>query len=413
MDLEEPSRGAARDKPVFLLHIPKTGGNTVVAQFLAFLPVEAVWPPPPELVLDEEGLREAARRLPALRFIHGHVEDNLGAHLPPDALRMVTFIRHPVRLAVSHYLYLREKPMNRLHAAAAAMPIDAFYRRFPGMLTEPQSCYLARAMGFPTPGGVPLGPDGVGFALRMLETFAFVGVTERMAESLDAMAEALGLPAFPVGRENAGGASREEAEHCAARLMRDEFLIRLGADFALRRAAEGRLVRWQRGRRRAALAARLAQALAGQAPMPDVVAEAPGLALGFLEGWLPQGWSGEPASSRRYWWTRRRATLLLAAREAAPCTLRLRVVNTMRFDAAAILASADDAPLPVTATLADDGAAVLLDIAVPAAALVSGSAEIALTAPHALPFSELDATIDDHEPRGFAVREFFVRGARA
>lgn len=399
-----------RDKPIFLLHIPKTGGNTVVAQFLSFLPVEAVWPPPPGLVLDAEGMREAALRLPMLRFVHGHADDSLAGHLPLDAFRMVTFLRHPVRLAVSHYLYLRQMPMNRLHAAAAALPVDAFYRRFPGMLSDPQTAYLARALGFPTAPDAPIGPDGVAFALRALAGFDFVGVTERMAESIEAMAEEFGLPLFPVGRENASAASREEAEACAARLMKDEFLMRLGADFALRREAEARLVRWQRGRRRAALAERLDRGLAGRAPMPEVLAEAPGFALGFLEGWLPQGWSGEPASTQRYWWTRQRATLLLAARAPAPCTLRLRVVNTMRFDAAAITAAADGRPLSVAARLDGDGA-VLLDIAVPAAALAHGAAEIALTAPHALPFSELDASIADHEPRSFAVRDFVLQQA--
>src|SRR5690349_15170338 len=59
-----------REKPIFLLHIPKTGGNTIVAQFLSFLPVEAVWPPPPGLVLDADGMKQAASRLSSLRFIH-------------------------------------------------------------------------------------------------------------------------------------------------------------------------------------------------------------------------------------------------------------------------------------------------------------------------------------------------------
>lgn len=412
MDLEDHAPGVVRDKPVFLLHIPKTGGNTIVAQFLSFLPIETVWPPPPGLVLDREGLREAARRLDGLRFIHGHVEDEIGAELPTDALRLITFIRHPVRLAVSHYLYLRQQAANRLHAAASAMPIDVFYRRFPGMIADPQTAYLARAMGYASPLGAPLGAAGVGCALAALDRFAFVGVTERMQESIEAMAEALGLPLFPVGRENTGVASRDEAEHCASRLLRDEFLMGLGADFALRRAAEARLCRWQRGRRRNALAARLALALSGRASMPEVVATAPGLALGFLEGWLPQGWSGEPSRASRYWWTRQRATLLLAARQPVPCRLQLLVVNTMQFDAAAIAASAEEMMLPVSASLAEGGTSVLLDIAIPAEAFAaSGSVEIALSAPQALPFSELDPAIQDHEPRGFAVRDFILSAA--
>ncbi|HYF09120.1 MAG TPA: hypothetical protein VD970_15965 [Acetobacteraceae bacterium] len=410
MDLDASTRPVVRDKPVFLLHIPKTGGNTIVAQFLSHLPIEAVWPPPPALVLDEQGLREAAARLPGLRFIHGHVETGLTTHLPTDALRMVTFVRHPVRLAVSHYLYLRQKPGNRLHAAAMALRIDDFYRRFPGMISEPQTGYLARALGFPISHGAPLGAEGVAFALDALADLDFVGVTERMAESVEAMAETLGLPLFPVGRENAGHAPRTEAEDCAGRLMRDEFLMRLGADFALRRAAEARLAGLQRSRRRDAMAERLLRGLAGQMPMPETIADAPGLALGFLEGWLPQGWSGEPCSAKRYWWTRQRATLLLAAAAPVACTLRLVVVNTMRFDAAAITARVDGRPLAVTASLIEDGGAVALDIAIPAEALMRGSVEIALIPPHALPFSELDPSVPDHEPRGFAVRDFGLHG---
>ncbi len=411
MDLHASAQGSRRDRPIFLLHIPKTGGNTIISQFLGFMPVEAVWPPPPGLVLDDAALAEAARRLPSLRFLHGHVEDGLTRHLPLDALRLVTFVRHPVRLAVSHYLYLRQQPDNQLHAAAAAMSIEQFLRRFPNVATEPQSRYIARALGFPTRPGLALGPAGVGFVLDALERFAFVGVTERMAESIAAMADELGLPLFPVGRENAVRASRDEAEALAARVTRDEFLMQLGADFALRRAAEAWLTRWHRDRRRRFVAARLDQALAGHATMPEVVAEAPGMAVAFLDGWFPQGWSGAPGSACRYWWTRSTATLLVVARAATPCRLRLRVVNTMRFDAAAITAEIDDTALPAAAAFACDGEGIDLTLAIPPAALASGSALITLRAPHALPFSELDPGIDDHEPRGFAVRDFVLETA--
>lgn len=412
MGLKASARADGQDGPIFLLHIPKTGGNTVISQFLSFMPVEAIWPPPPGLVLDEHNLREAARRLASLRFIHGHVEDGLTQHLPTEDLRMVTFIRHPVRLLVSHYLYLRQQTQNRLHAAAAALSIEAFLRRFTAMGNNPQARYLARAMGFPLPPGALFGAEGIGFALRAIERFAFVGVTERMAESCAAMAEEFGLPQFPVGRENAVRASRDEAETLAQRLMREEFLIGLGADFALRRAAEDRLEAWHRTQRQGRLAARLTLALAGRAPMPEVVAEGRGLAVAFLDGWFAQGWSGAPDSACRYWWTRNSASLLLAAARPMGCRLRLRVVNTMCFDPSAITAMAGGESLPVASCAAEDGDGVDLTIAIRPRLLASGSATIKLHAPQALPFSEVDPALDDHEPRGFAVRDIAILPAR-
>ena len=142
--------------------------------------------------------------------------------------------------------------------------------------------------------------------------------------------------------------------------------------------------------------------------MPEVVAQGPGLALAFLDGWFPQGWSGEPGSACRYWWTQNSATLLLVAREPMPCRLRLRVVNTMRFDAAAITAAIEGSALAVAAEIAPGGEGIDLTLDIPPAALGGGSAMITLHAPHALPFSELDASIEDHEPRGFAVRDFAI-----
>ena len=85
---------AADDRPVFFIHIPKTGGNTVVSHFLAFLPVEQVDPFTGVLVTGYgtppgggRGVTEnqSGQAFPAANT-HGHTLPESSLHLPDHLL---------------------------------------------------------------------------------------------------------------------------------------------------------------------------------------------------------------------------------------------------------------------------------------------------------------------------------------
>lgn len=393
------------ERPIFFIHIPKNGGNTVVSHFLSFLPVDQVFPPPPQLTLMDPDFPVARERLPGIRFLHGHVRVPVQKHLPLDQLRIITFLRHPVRRVASHYLYFRYTPELPLHQAARSLDIAAFLRAYPLYCNNPQSRYLTYALGL-RQAAVPLGhADEITRALEMID---FVGVTERMQESLDAMSEHFGMPTFPAQRQNEGRASRDEIEACEAVLRRDEWLMRLGTDLALRQSAELRLDRWQAQRRFARAAASLLAGLRGMAPMPWVVSQREDAALTFLDGWHAQGWVGEARQGNQYWWTTESARLLVASAAGRPLRVRMHVLETMGFDAARIRASVGGQRMRSTAVLADPGVEVTFHIDAATLEANGNAVEVALAGSTASTFAAIDPATGDHMRRSFAVRSITV-----
>ncbi len=395
----------AGDAPVFFIHIPKTGGNTVVSHFLAFLPVEQVFPPPPQLTLMGADFAVARERLPGLRFLHGHVRVPVLNHLPLAQLRLASFIRHPVRLVASHYLYFRHMPELPMHGAAKALGIVDFLRAYPNYGTNPQTRYLTQALGLRRASD-PNEPSDQGAAA--LDRLDFVGVTERMQESLDAMSEHYAIPGFPVQRMNEGRASRDEIEACEDALRRDEWLLRLGADLMLRRAAEERLDLWLARREAARTAAALLGGLQGTRQMPWVLVRQEDAAIAFLEGWHAQGWIGEPRSDNQYWWTSEMARVLVASASGRPVRVRMHVVETMGFDPARIRVAIDGRFLKTTAAPAQPGVELSFIIDAETLKRHGNAVPVRLAGPLSSTFAEVDAATADHRRRSFAMRNMKV-----
>ncbi|MBP0464466.1 hypothetical protein J5Y09_11170 [Roseomonas sp. PWR1] len=372
---------------------------------LAFLPVQEVFPPPPQLTLLGEDFATARERLDTTSFLHGHVRVSLAGLLPLERLRLVTFIRHPVRLVASHYLYFRHMPDLPMHAPAKALGIADFLRAYPQYGVNPQARYLNIALGQPRPVGDEEAPTA---AVSALSRFDFVGVTERMGESLAAMSEHYGLPCFDVGRQNEGKASRDEVEACEAVLRRDEFLARLGADLVLRREAEERLNRWRAERDVARAAAALLAGLKGAGPMPWTLVREADAAVTFLDGWYPQGWVGTPQDSARYWWSAEAARLLVASASPGPLRISIQVVEALGFDAARIRVTAGGRVLPVEAELAEPGIRLTFRIDAALMAARGGALAVSFIGPRSSTFAEHEPATGDHRRRSFAIREVTI-----
>lgn len=397
------------EPPIFFIHIPKTGGNTVVSHLLAFMPVDRVFPPPPELTLVDSQLPRARELLPQLSFLHGHTQHRVAEVLPLDEMRLVTFVRHPVRLVVSHYLHFRHAPELGMHRAAKEFGIAEFIRRFPSFGTNPQARYLARSCGMLAPPSPGATVDMAACGLAALERMAFVGITERMTESLQAMSESFRLPFFEVGRHNEGRASRDEVEACEAVLRQDEFLMRLGADQAMRLEAERRLDNYQLEKRVAALRASLVAGLRGNAAMPWVIARDGLAAVTFIDGWFPQSWLGAPAVDTDHWWTRERPRLLVASLDHRPVLLRMKVIQTLAFPPGEIKAQfGAHSRLPAVESNPDGTAVLTWRIDAQTLRQQEGIVAVTLKAPRLRSFADLDPSLNDFDLRGFAAREITV-----
>jgi hypothetical protein len=292
-----------------------------------------------------------------------------------------------------------------MHAPAKALGIADFLRAYPQYGVNPQTRYLNIAFGQPRPAGEEEAPS---VGATALFRFDFVGVTERMGESLAAMSEHYGLPCIEVGRQNEGKASRDEVEACEAVLRRDEFLARLGADLVLRREAEDRLNRWLSERDVARSAATLLAGLNGSGPMPWVLAREADAAATFLDGWYPQGWVGAPQDATRYWWSAEAARLLVAS--ASPGTLRIsiQVVEALGFDVARIRVTAAGRVLPVETELAEPGIRLTFRIDAALMAARGGALAVSFIGPRSSTFAEHDPAMGDHRRRSFAIREVTI-----
>jgi hypothetical protein len=395
-------------RPPCLVHIPKNGGNTIVSHFLAFLPVDQVFPPPPQLALAGDDLAEAARRLDTLRFVHGHVDRGFHRGLPLDRVRLFTFVRHPIRRLVSHYLYFRYNPMQPLHRAAAELRIDEFVRRFSGFSGNPQVRYLSVALGVGHLAEDGQTVDMLDRGHEALSRMDFVGVTERMGESIEAMSVHYGIPSFPVERKNETVASRDEIEACDALLRRDEFLLRLGADFAMRREAELRLEDTLTDQAVARMRVGLLDGLAGRGPMPWVLDRQGDAAVTFLDGWFPQGWVGAPAVGSEYWWTTEAPRLLVVSAGRRSIGLSFDVVQTVGFDPATVAVMVGTRRLATKVETLPDATRIAFTIDAATLRRGAGAVVVKLKGARTRSFAQIDPASNDYAARSFAARRMVL-----
>jgi len=184
------------ERPLFHLHVPKCGGTSVDTLVLsAFRPGE-VWRL--ELPIGCREWNPAPLRFPCYS---GHVPYHLLTRLPPKAA-VFTFLRDPIDRAMSAYYFYRQFGRDGLLAQKVMaglervcdLPLAEFLRAEP----EVAAAYFGNVqtlMLCPTRPDGPLTRDHLTAATRTLERLAFVGLTERFAESVVALCRRFGWPA--------------------------------------------------------------------------------------------------------------------------------------------------------------------------------------------------------------------------
>lgn len=146
----------------YLLHIPKTGGQTLATRLASAFPADRSCIMQANIDTPEE-LADLVTRYD---FVEGHPA---GGSLSrrPAGLQVLAAVRDPVEQVISHYRHIRREPKLALHKAAVALPPTTFLERFPHVMFNFQARCLVRAFGRPTPQDLVRGEEL--WLLRSLE----------------------------------------------------------------------------------------------------------------------------------------------------------------------------------------------------------------------------------------------------
>jgi Sulfotransferase family len=189
--------------PIYFLHIPKTGGTTFHEFIASQFPESSILP----AHLWRELLRRNPQSICEYSFIWGHFYSYLARYVPCN-LRYITVLRHPIERALSHYGHIIRETSHYLHMRAVSL------RDFGGFLRDPITATavtnfqvrsltasfdpvtIAESMSVPQLDAfelektlettTPSTPDHVcvEHAMHRLKQMCFVGITERMTESV-------------------------------------------------------------------------------------------------------------------------------------------------------------------------------------------------------------------------------------
>lgn len=184
------------DPTIIFLHIGKTAGSTLRQVLSRQLPgsqvmvVRALRRPRGETLADFAALPEAERARP--RLIMGHTV--FGLHeLVPRPCTYMTMLRDPVRLVHSQYRYVRRRPRHRHHDDAMRMSLSEYVES--GIAIEADNSQTRAVCGDVD---TPFGECTEAMLERAIANldrhFAWVGLTERFAESMVLLGRTFGWP---------------------------------------------------------------------------------------------------------------------------------------------------------------------------------------------------------------------------
>jgi hypothetical protein len=191
VDQRRPTKAIRPRDPscLVLMHIPKTAGTTLASTLQ--------WNYPPHLTLHQDLLGrpiEEIESIPIERrssalLLRGHVPYGVHRYIPRPC-EYVTVLREPVARAVSAYKHVLRRPRNELHDQVVGQGMgleDFIVTHWVDKRVNRQTRQLSNR-----PDG-PLERSALEEAMRNLESFLVVGLTERFEETLALVRRAVGL----------------------------------------------------------------------------------------------------------------------------------------------------------------------------------------------------------------------------
>ena len=225
-------------KPLFFLHIAKTGGTSLSQAVATRFAADRRFSD--NAAVSVAYLSALGAALDGEAFVWGHATPGAGAFLR-DRADTITLVRRPADQVVSHYLHLRSNPEDPRHEDARGLDFADFLRRRPDMIGY-QTLAIASALNGEAVEDLVFEPArALATATGYLDTMAFVGVLERAEACRAFLSWMIGAdPPLRLPRLNSARARGEPA--ALEQDLRDTYeRLRAAGEFAELFAAEASL----------------------------------------------------------------------------------------------------------------------------------------------------------------------------
>lgn len=375
--------------PVFYLHVPKTGGQTLARRLASAFSLDRSWILEGDLAFprDDALLRDL---LGSRGFIEAHVAGTFPADCAP--MDILATVREPVERLISSYLHIRREPRNRLHRAAHLLTPETFFRNYADHWANQQARTLVHAIT-----ATPCGPmlNGI-YADWLHEQLPAALRRIRWLVPTEAIDEFVPLWSYETGL------------HVLAAGLETNHAQPDGIDLDTLRRVLGRMPElhaldlelWVRARRRMIDYRRAVLLRDVDSRSPATRAFARGEeAIWLTEGWLPPLRVGEAEIE---WWAGPSPVSRLRFRRRGASALRvdIAVVNGIRRADIAAYAP-DGTQLPCDIEGGDDG--TLLRIGLDC---LGAEGEVLISVPEVYSSIEVSDTDTDTALRSFAGRNW-------
>lgn len=207
--------GAGYDpsKPVVFQHIPKCAGTSVRRIFSRWFNEHLythyfdrrTFTPPQKVDLIEAQAKADSNGGSVCVFGHFNASRGLGYRdYYPEVEQILTIIREPFEHHLSNYYYAKKKVAE----GKFDLPLATILREHDLSVEEYLASHRSYLGSF-----FPAGMDEINYRERLREEFLFIGITERLGESILSLSRMLGKPKCSVPRENVS--ARDDAASTA------------------------------------------------------------------------------------------------------------------------------------------------------------------------------------------------------